>query len=87
MPLSGSFTRQTSKLTTSTRDYICSHKYTLLAQEIVTSNRIYFITEQQLNNILIYFKKFYGIVILTASILRIYVTQQGTNVNLPDNDT
>jgi len=28
----------------------------------------------------------YRIVILTASILRIYVTWQGTNVKLPDDD-
>ena len=29
---------------------------------------------------------FYGIVILTASILRTYVTWQGTNIKLRDND-
>jgi hypothetical protein len=29
---------------------------------------------------------FYGIVIVTALILRIYVTWQGTNIKLPDND-
>jgi len=29
----------------------------------------------------------YRIVILTASVLRIYVTWQGTNVKLPDDDT
>jgi hypothetical protein len=40
---------------TATRDCICSHKNTLLAQDIITSHRIYCITQQQPNNILIYF--------------------------------
>jgi hypothetical protein len=34
-------------------DCISSHKYTLLAQEIITSNRIDCITKQRLNNIVI----------------------------------
>ena len=45
-------------------------------------NRFYFTTKQRLNNILTYFNNFIGIVILTASVLRIYVT----NVKLPDDD-
>ena len=36
---------------------------------------------------LMYLNKFYGFVILAAPILRIYVTWQGTNVKLPDDDT
>ena len=48
------YTRQTITLT-STRDCMCSHKYTLIAQYIITSNRSYCITKQRLNNILIYF--------------------------------
>jgi hypothetical protein len=40
------------------RNCIYSHKYTLLAQGIVTSNRCYCIAEHRLNNILIYFDNF-----------------------------
>jgi hypothetical protein len=47
-------TNQTSTLTTSTRDCICSHKDTLLTQETTKANKIYSITKQQINNILIY---------------------------------
>jgi len=45
-------TRQTSTLTISTKDFICSHKYTLLAQDITTSSRFYCITRRRPNNIL-----------------------------------
>jgi hypothetical protein len=45
---------QTSTLTTATRDCICSDKNVLLAQGIVTSHRLYGVTEQQLNNVIIY---------------------------------
>jgi hypothetical protein len=38
---------------TSTGDCTCSHKYTLLAQQISTSNRFYCSTKQRLNYILI----------------------------------
>jgi len=58
MTSSGSFTRQTSILT-STGDYICSHKYTLLALEIITSNRFLCFTKQRLN-ILKNFNNFNG---------------------------
>jgi hypothetical protein len=47
-------TRQISILT-STTDCICNHNYTLLAQDVITSNRFYCITKQRPNNILIYF--------------------------------
>ena len=39
-------------------DSICSHKRTLLAKKIIMSNRFYCITEQRLNDILIYFNDF-----------------------------
>jgi len=48
-------TLQTSTLTTWARDCICSHKHTLFAQDIVTSNWFYCIIQRQSNNILIYF--------------------------------
>jgi hypothetical protein len=44
-----------STLTTSARDCICSHKHTLLTQDIITSKGFYCITQRQPNNILIYF--------------------------------
>jgi hypothetical protein len=49
------FLCQTSKPKPSTRNWTCSHKYTLLAQEIITSNRCYCSTKQRLNYIWIYF--------------------------------
>jgi hypothetical protein len=45
---------ETSKLTTATRDCICSRKNTLLAKCIIMSHRIYCITQWWPNNILIY---------------------------------
>jgi len=45
---------QTSTLT-SVQDCICSHKYTLLAQVVITLNKFYCITKCWPNNILIYF--------------------------------
>jgi hypothetical protein len=47
-------THQTSTLTTSTRDCICSHKYAQLAQDIIMS-KFYCITKWRPNNILKYF--------------------------------
>jgi len=41
-----------------TADCVRSHKYTMLAQEIIMSNRFYCITKQRLNNILIYLNNF-----------------------------
>jgi len=46
---------QNSTLTTSVKDCICSHQYTLLAQDIITPNKFYCITKWQPNNIWIYF--------------------------------
>ena len=48
-------TFQTRTLTTSARDCICSHKHTLLAEDIITSKGICCITQRRLNNILICF--------------------------------
>lgn len=48
-------TRHTSTITITTKACICSHKNTLLTQDITTSHRIYCITQRRSNNILIYF--------------------------------
>ena len=48
-------TCQTSTLTTSTRDCVCSHKYTQLAQDIIMPNKFDCITRWWPNNTLKYF--------------------------------
>ena len=78
-----SVTLQTSTLTISTRDCsIYSHKYTLLAQETIPSNKFYFIIKQILDNILI--------ISWTCDFnfcnLRIDVTWQGADMELPDDN-
>jgi hypothetical protein len=65
---------------------LCKHCVFVAAYTVQFLVDVVSINKQILSNTLIYFNNFMELRFLPASILRIYVTWQDTNVRLPDDD-